>query len=434
MENINEVLERVKKLSNFLNKGVTPYHAVLNVRKILLENGFVELNYKEKWNIGENFKGFLKFNDSSIFAFNLNKEFIKNGFKFIASHLDSPCLKIKTGSDFLNSDGNLYLNVEVYGGPILNTWLDRGLSIAGKVFIKSKDYNVSFNVCEKIVDFKDEIAFIANCPIHLNREINSGFALNRQKHMMPLILTTSVGKINSFRGLISKYLDVNEEDIIDFDLYLYDVQEAKIIGVNNEFIQSKKIDDLAMAEASVYSFVNSKSDGNKFICLFDGEEIGSSIPEGAYSKTLLNILNRIYKCLEVSEEDKYISLDNSFIISADMAHAYNSSYGEKFDDYNKCIVNKGVVIKSNCNKNYITTGETSSYFKSLCDRVGVPYQNYFNRSDILGGSTIGPIITKYVSIKGVDVGNPMFAMHSCRETAGVFDHYYMSKVFDEYFK
>lgn len=434
MGNMDVILKRAKDLCEFLDKGVTPYHTVLNVRDILIKSGFVELNYKEKWNIKDNFKGFLRFNDSSIFAFNLNKEDILNGIKFICSHLDSPCLKIKAGSDCFNSDGSLYLNVEVYGGAILNTWLDRSLSIAGKVFIKSHEYNKDFGIYEKIIDFKDAIAFIPNCPIHLNRNVNSGFELNKQKHMMPIVFTNNEYNVNSFRGLISKYLGVLEENILDFDLYLYDVDKARIIGANNEFIQSKKIDDLAMAEASVFSIVNSESNKNKFVCLFDGEEIGSSIPEGADSNTIINILNRIYRALGVSDEERYISLDNSFMISADMAHAYNSSYNEKFDEYNRCTVNKGVVIKYNSNKNYITTGFTSSYFKSICDKSGVPYQIYFNRSDMQGGSTLGPIVTKYLPIKGIDVGNSMFAMHSCRETAGVVDHYYMSNVFNEYFK
>lgn len=434
MKNIDDALKRANDLCKFLDNGVTPYHAVLNIRDILIKNGFIELNYKDRWEIKENFKGFLKFNDSSIFVFNLNKNTISEGFKFISAHLDSPCLKIKTGSDCFNSDGNLYLNVEVYGGAILNTWLDRSLSIAGKVFIKSDAYEENFKIYERILDFKDAIAFIPNCPIHLNRSINSGFELNKQKHMMPIVFTTNKHGINSFRALISKYLDISQDDILDFDLYLYDVEKARIIGSNNEFIQSKKIDDLAMVEASIYSIVNSESDKNKFVCLFDGEEIGSSIPEGANSRIFMNILNRIYSALGISEEEKYISLDNSFMISADMAHAYNSSYGEKFDDYNKCVINRGIVIKYNSNRNYITTGFTASYFKSICDRAGVPYQIYFNRSDIQGGSTLGPIVTKYIPIKGIDIGNPMFAMHSCRETSGVIDHYYMSKVFDEYFK
>lgn len=430
MEDFNLILNRGMELCDFLNKGVSTYHAVSNIKSILLENGFEELNYKDKWNIKDKFRGFVKFRDSSIFVFSLNKNTISNGIKFITSHLDSPCLKIKSGGHSLNVNGNLYLNVEVYGGAILNTWLDRGLSIAGKVFLKSSD----FKIREELIDFKNEVCFIPNCPIHLNREINSGFPLNKQKHMMPIILTSDLGEINSLEKLISKYLNVDEEDIIDFDLCLYDGQEGKIIGGNKEFIQSKRIDDLAMAEASLHTLLNSNSDSNKFLCLFDGEEIGSAIPEGANSNTFLNILNRIYNSMGISEEEKFISIDNSFIISADMAHGYNHSYGEKFDDLNKCIVNKGVVIKNSYNKNYITTGETSSYFKFLCDKANVPYQIYFNRSDMIGGSTIGPIITRYLPIKGIDVGNPMFAMHSCRETAGVFDHYYMGKVFVEYFK
>lgn len=430
MNNLNEVNAMGERLIDFLNKGVTTYHAVLNVQEILNKNNFKELYYDTPWNFKEKFKGYVKFNDSSLFAFILNKETIQKGFKFISSHLDSPGLKIKTGSDNLNSDGILYLNVEVYGGAILNTWLDRGLSIAGKVYLKSKDLNVK----SEFIDFKEEIAFIPNCPIHLNRDVNSGFELNKQRHMMPVVLTTSLYKVKSLREIISKYLDINEEEILDFDLYLYPVEKGKIIGFNKEFIQSKRIDDLAMVEASLYSLVESESEGNKFICLFDGEEIGSSICEGGDSNTFLNILNRIYNSFGISDEDKQISIYNSFMISADMAHAYNSSYSEKFDENNKCVINGGVVIKNNSNKNYITTGESSSYFKSLCIKAGVPYQIYFNRSDLRGGSTLGPIVTKYLPIKGVDVGNPMFAMHSSRETSGIFDHYYMSKVFDEYFK
>lgn len=429
MKNNKNVLERAKELCEFLNKGVTQYHVVAQVKEILIKNGFEELDYGKEWSFNNKVKGFVNLNDSGLFAFDLNKENLNQGIKFIASHIDSPCLKIKTGSDVLTSNGNLYLNVEVYGGAILNTWLDRGLSIAGKVYVESEN-----KIEQILIDFKEEIVFIANCPIHLNREINSGFSLNKQKHMMPMVLTTYAGEVRSLKGLIEKYFNINEENIVDFDLYLYDPTEAKIIGANKEFIQSKKIDDLAMGEASINALINCDSNSNKFVCLFDGEEIGSSMIQGAYSNTLYSVLDRIYDSLNISKEHKEISIYNSFVISADMAHAYNSNYSEKFDEYNKCLINKGVVIKQNCNRSYITTGETSSYFISLCKKVNVPYQIYYNRSDMQGGSTLGPILNKYLSIKGLDVGNPMFAMHSCRETAGVLDHYYMSKVFEEYFK
>ncbi len=424
----NKIIERSIDLCKFLDKGVSVYHATENICDKLLDRGFKELLYKDSWCFEG--KGFVKFNNSSVFAFSLNKERIKDGIKFILSHLDSPSLKIKTGSDILNRDGILYLNVEVYGGAILNTWLDRGLSIAGRVFIKSENYKFS----EVLIDFEDDIAFIPNCPIHLNREINSGFSLNRQTHILPIVLTNSLCSDASLKGMISSYLGVSKDDVLDFDLYLYDTQKASIIGFNKEFIQSKRIDDLAMSEASLYAFMNSCDHANKFICMFDGEEIGSSMSEGAYSNTLLNILDRLYELMNITTEDKLISLNNSFIISADMAHAYNSSYSEKFDENNRCVINKGIAIKSNSNRSYVTTGESSSYIKSLCNKIRIPYQVYYNRSDIQGGSTLGPIITKYLSIKGVDLGNPMFAMHSCRETSGVIDHHYISELFMEYFK
>lgn len=424
----SKIIERSIDLCKFLDKGVSVYHVTKNICDRLLDGGFKEFLYNDSWSFGS--KGFVRFNNSSMFAFSLNKESIKDGIKFILSHLDSPSLKIKMGSDILNRDGILYLNVEVYGGTILNTWLDRSLSIAGRVFIKSGDYK--FN--EVLIDFEDGIAFIPNCPIHLNRDINSGFHLNKQTHMLPIVLTNSLCSDASLKGMISSHLGVSKDDVMDFDLYLYDTQKASIIGFNNEFIQSKKIDDLAMSEASLYAFMNSCENENKFICMFDGEEIGSSISEGAYSNTLLNILDRLYELMNITIEDKLISLNNSFIISADMAHAYNSSYSEKFDENNKCVINKGVVIKNNSNRSYITTGESSSYIKSLCDKIGIPYQMYYNRSDIQGGSTLGPVVTKYLSIKGVDLGTPMFAMHSCRETSGVIDHYYISELFMEYFK
>ena len=425
------VIKRAESLCDFLNKGVSVYHIVENLGKILKTKNFIEIDYGDVWNISENFKGFLKFQNSSLFAFNINKKDLFKGFKIICSHLDSPCLKIKSGSDVLNSDGSLYLNVETYGGAILNTWLDRGLSIAGRVFLKE---NNDSKIFQKLLDFEEEICFIPNCPIHLNRDINSGFALNKQRHMMPILFFDYFSEVKSLREMISKKLKVREENILDFDLYLYDPQLAKIIGFNKEFVQSKKIDDLAMVESSLYSFINSSSNGNRILCVYDGEEIGSSISQGASSNCFLNILNRIFDSLNISNEERNICIHNSFLISADMAHTYNSNYSEKFDEYNKCLINKGVVIKNNSNKNYVTSGESSAYFKLICEKANVPYQIYFNRSDILGGSTLGPIFTKYVPIKGVDVGNPMFAMHSCRETCGVLDHYYITKVFEEFFK
>lgn len=431
MYNVHDILEKAEGLSEFLNKGVSVYHVVENLGNILKSKNFDEINYGDKWNISKSFRGFLKFQETSLFAFNINRENLSQGFKIICSHLDSPCFKIKSGSDVLNSDGGLYLNVETYGGGILNTWLDRGLSIAGRVFLKG---NNDLKISQKLLDFENEVCFIPNCPIHLNRDINSGFALNKQRHMMPILFFDYFSEVKSLREMISKKLEINEDSILDFDLYLYDPQPAKIIGFNNEFIQSKKIDDLAMVESSLNSFINSQSNENRILCVYDGEEIGSSIPQGASSNGFLNILNRIFDSLNVSNEERSMCIYNSFLISADMAHAYNSSYSEKFDEHNKCLINKGVVIKNNSNKNYITSGESSAYFKLICEKAKVPYQTYFNRSDILGGSTLGPIFTKYIPIKGVDVGNPMFAMHSCRETCGVLDHYYITKVFEEFFK
>lgn len=421
------IFKRSRDLCSFLDKGVSTYHVVKNVRDTLIKEGYKEFSYGESWSIDG--KGFVVFNNSSLFAFDLNKHSIREGIKFISSHIDSPSLKIKQGSDIIVNNGELYLNVEVYGGPILNTWLDRDLSIAGRVFIRDGE-----GIKEVLIDFEEAVAFILNCPIHLNREINSGSVLNKQTHMLPIVLTNSMGNRLSLREVISDHLNIDKDDVFDFDLYLYDTQKASICGVNKEFIRSKRIDDLAMAEASLYAYLNSSSISNKFICLFDGEEIGSSTSEGAYSMTLSNILDRLYDSMGIIGEDKLISIYNSFMISADMAHAYNGNYREKFDEYNKCLINKGITIKHNSNKNYMTTGESSSYIKSLCSRADIPYQIYYNRSDIPGGSTLGPIVTKYLSIKGVDLGNPMFAMHSCRECAGVLDHYYISNLFLEYFK
>ncbi len=417
-----DIIKRGEELCSFLDKGVSTYHVVKNVKDMLVRNGYNEVSYNDKW---ENItKGFVPIGDSSLFIFDLNKETIKGGIRFIASHIDSPSLKIKSISDSLVYD-DLYLNVEVYGGPILNTWLDRDLSIGGRVFIKENG-----EIVTKLIDFEDPICTITNCPIHLNREINSGFSLNRQNHLLPIV---SSFKDLSLKDMISERLEVNKEDILDFDLYLYDTQRATLSGYNKEFIKSKRIDDLAISEASLYAFLNSPSE-NKFVCMFDGEEIGSTLSEGAYSNTLSNILDRLYLSMGINHEDKLISMNNSFIISGDMAHAYNGNYKEKFDENNKCLINKGIAIKYNSNRNYMTTGESASYIKLLCEEAGVLYQTYYNRSDIPGGSTLGPILNRYLSIKGADIGNPMFAMHSCRECTGTIDHYYITKLFMKYFR
>lgn len=427
-------LEFANDLIDFIYEGPTPYHAVDKVKDILTENGFTEINLNNKWNLRKGGKYFTTKNDSALVAFIVGKgEVEKEGFKIIGAHTDTPTFKIKPNPEMTEGDKYLKLNTEVYGGPILNTWLDRPLGIAGRVSIKSKN---PFKPEMKLINFNRPLLTIPNLAIHMNRKVNEGIELNKQTHTLPLIslINDKFEKDNFLINLIAEELEIKPEEILDFDLYLYEFEKGKVIGLNNELISTGKLDDLAMVHAGINSLIQSEATNatNVMVC-FDNEEIGSRTKQGAASPMLRNILERIVMSQEKGRDEFIMSLYNSFIISADMAHAVHPNYPEKHDPTNKPVLNEGPVIKINANQSYTTDSESGAVYEMICKRAGIPYQKLVNRSDARGGSTIGPISSTQLDIRSVDIGSPMLAMHSIRELGSVKDHYYMKKSFDEFY-
>ncbi len=422
------------ELIDFIYNSPSPYHVVSNISNTLLTNGFEELKITDKWKIEKGKKYFTTKNGSAIFAFTTgNNDLPSSGIKMISAHSDSPGFKIKPNPEMLVEKKLLKLNTEVYGGPILMSWLDRPLSVAGRVSLKSK--NPLFPD-HKYIDFKKPILIIPNLAIHLNRSVNDGVALNRQKDMLPLmgIINDTFEKENYLLKLLAHQLNINTEDIIDFDLTLYEYEKGCIMGINDEFISSPKLDDLAMVHAGLKAMIHSTNNINtQMLCIFDNEEVGSQTKQGAGSPVLSNILKRINFGLGYDEDDLYRMIYNSFMISADMAHSIHPNQTEKHDPVLHPVINGGPVIKTHANQKYTTDGDSGAVFETICKKADVPYQKFVNRSDMEGGSTLGNVSLSQIDLRSVDIGNPMLAMHSVRELAGVKDHLYVTRAFETFY-
>lgn len=423
-----------QELIDFIYKSPSPYHVVSNMKKELIENGFQELSLTETWKIEKGKRYFTTKNDSAVFAFSLGKNDLpESGIKMICAHSDSPGFKIKPQPEILVENKLLKLNTEVYGGPILMTWLDRPLSIAGRVSLKS---DKTLFPKSTFVHFNRPLLIIPNLAIHLNREINNGIALNKQNDMLPLmgIINETFEKENYLTKLIAQELNVNQNEIIDFDLTLYEYEKGCIMGLNNEMISSPKLDDLAMAYGGLKALLNSDhEETTQMLCIFDNEEVGSQTKQGAGSPVLSNILQRINFALGYNPDDFYKTIYNSFMISADMTHSIHPNLVEKHDPVLHPVINGGPVIKIHANQKYTTDGDSSAVFETICKNTGIPFQKFVNRSDMKGGSTLGNVSTGQLDIRTVDIGNPMLAMHSIRELGGVLDQTYAIKAFTTFY-
>ncbi|AWI07124.1 M18 family aminopeptidase [Clostridium drakei] len=431
---MNEELKKSQELIDFIYESPTAFHVVHNLKKLLSNYGFIELKEEDSWNLKKCGKYFVQKNNSALTAFVVGKgDLERDGFKIIGAHTDSPGFKIKPNADIEVEGEYVKLNTEVYGGPIINTWLDRPLSLAGRVMIKSKN---PFCPEERLLNVKKPILIIPNLAIHMNRNINSGIELNRQKDILPLLsmVNEKFEKGKYMIRVISQELEVKEEDILDFDLFLYDTEKGCIMGLNDEFISSARLDDLIMVHSGIKALVNTEvgNSTNIMVC-FDNEEVGSTTKQGADSPMLSIILERIALSLLKSREDYYRALAKSFIISCDLGHALHPNYAEKSDPVNRPIINKGPIIKSSASQSYTSDAVSSAVYKNICSKAEVPVQIFVNRSDEKGGSTIGPISSSHVNINSVDMGLAILSMHSVRELAGVKDYIYAIKSFEEFY-
>ncbi|MCM8709890.1 M18 family aminopeptidase [Clostridium sp. SYSU_GA19001] len=432
---MSEELKFAQELIDFIYKSPTAFHAVETVKKLLLNSGFNELKEEERWELKKGSKYFVTKNNSAIFAFAVGSgNTTENGFKIIGAHTDSPGFRIKPDPEITAENAYVKLNTEVYGGPILNTWLDRPLSVAGRVIFKGE--NPLYPLI-KLVNINRPVMIIPNISIHMNREVNKGYELNRQRDTLPLLslINEELQKGNYLLNAVADELKVNAADILDFDLFLYEYEKGKIIGLNNEFISSSRLDDLAMVHAGITALINAgTSKSTNIMACFDNEEVGSSTKQGADSEILSNIIERIVISLGGDREDFFRAVSKSFMISADLAHAVHPNASEKADPINRPILNKGPVIKLAANQSYTTDSNSAAVYEQVCKIAGVPVQKFVNRSDSPGGSTIGPISSTHLAVRSVDMGTPILAMHSVRELGGVKDHSYAAKSFEEFYK
>ncbi len=419
-------MKLVEELFKFIESSPSCYHAVENMRQELNAQGYEQLLEGNAWELKVGGKYYVIRNGSSILAFRIPRADF-TGFQIMASHSDSPCFKIKENPEMEAEGHYVKLNVEKYGGMLCAPWFDRPLSVAGRVIVREGD-----KIVMKLVNVDRDFVMIPNLAIHMNREVNDGVKYNAQKDMLPLFGDeTSKG---TFMEQIAQAAKVAREDILGNDLFLYNRMKGSIWGANQEFISIGKLDDLQCAFSSLKGFLAAKDgDSIPVHCVFDNEEVGSSTKQGAASTFLLDTLVRINECLGRTMSQYRQALASSFMLSADNAHGVHPNYGEKACPTNRPYPNGGVVLKYSGNQKYTTDGVATALFREICKRAGVPVQVYLNRSDVLGGSTLGNLSGTQVALNTVDVGLAQLAMHSPYETAGVKDTEYLVRAAAEFF-
>ncbi len=416
--------EYANDILNLIDKSPTAFHVVENAKSILDSKGFTGLKESEVWKLEEGGKYYVTRNDSSIIAFMIpNKDY--KGFRIIASHSDSPCPKLKEDYE-MDKCGYVRLNVEKYGGMLLAPWFDRPLSVAGRILVR--DENEASGIKSVLVNLEKDIAVIPSLAIHMNRDANTGYSYSFQKDMLPIVSTSgdsAKNAKNSIMSLVAEASGVEKNSILGNDLFLYIREKGKVWGTNDEFIGSARLDDQECVWCTLDGFIDSMKNENseyvKMICVFDNEEVGSRTKQGADSNFLENLISRINDNLGRSREDYYTAYANSFMISADNAHALHPAHADKYDPVQSPKMNEGIVLKFSARQSYTTDAVSAAFVKKLCEDESVPYQIFVNHSDQPGGSTLGNISNSHVSINTADIGLPQLAMHSAYETAGVED-------------
>lgn len=430
-------MDHIKDLLQFLDNSPVNFLATETICQQLVDAGFERLNACEKLdNIKPGRQFFFTKNDSSVYAFRIGTAPLSEaGFHVICAHCDSPTFRIKPNAEMTGEGGIVRLNTEVYGGPILSTWFDRPLTIAGRVIVRSEDVMCPVT---KLLHVRRPLLQISNLAIHFNRQVNDGVKLSKQKDVLPIlgIINNELEKGNLLVNLICEELSIEQKDILDFDLYLADTAPACTFGIHDEFISSGRLDDLSMVHAGLKALLLSGEQTPKttqVLAIFDNEETGSQTKQGAGSPFLASILQRIVAAQGGTTEDFYRSTEQAFMVSADNAHAWHPNYSEKFDPTNHPVLGGGPVIKFNAAQKYASDAVSAAVFAGICEKAGVPCQRFVNHSDVAGGSTLGNILASSLPLKGVDMGNPMLAMHSCRETASVADHLYCIEAFKTFY-
>jgi len=407
-------------LLDFLAASPTPFHAVESMLKIFTEHDFKHLKEQDAWNL-EPGKYVVTRNDSSIIAFVLasdkNDVIARSGIRMVGAHTDSPALRVKPNPD-IEKKGYLNLGVEVYGGVLLNPWFDRDLSLAGRITYTDDTQTI----CSTLINFETPIASIPSLAIHLDREANSSKTVNPQTDLPPLLMKQSkTSTLKTFNQVLQRQLkqskDISSDKILGYELSFYDTQKPAIVGLEQEFINSARLDNLLSCYVGMKALV--ESDGSQFCLLVcnDHEEVGSASAEGAEGPFLKSVLERTIP----DAETRFRAIAASMLISTDNAHGIHPNFSDKHDANHGPILNEGPVIKINTNQRYATNSETAGFYRHLCEKNNIPCQTFVVRTDMGCGSTIGPITAKEIGVKTIDVGVPTFAMHSIREMAGTED-------------
>lgn len=428
-----EIME-IENLKKMLKAGTSAALTVEAAARQLAEAGFQELDFLETWEIKKGGRYFLRHHWTTILAFTVGTDVGgKDDFRIAAAHTDYPCLRVKPNPD-LAPNGYRQLNVEVYGSPILNTWLDRPLGLSGRVAVKSETV---MRPEVRLLNITRPIGVIPNLAIHLNREMNKGVELNRQTDLLPLVGTGKGEQedAKAFVKFLSEYLEVKTEDILDYELWLSCLQEPVEAGLESEFLLSPRLDNLTSVQALVSGVISGmREQGVNLIALFDHEEVGSRSKQGAGSLLLLHVLEKIGACLGKSEMDTRACIYRSMLLSADVAQGSHPNYMGKADLTNRPVLNKGLCIKEACSQSYATDCEAVAVVEQLCQKHGIAYQKYVNRSDVAGGGTVGSIVSRIVPVPTVDIGVPLLAMHSAVETMGTADQREITRLITSFFE
>ena len=417
-----------KELIHFIESSPSCFHAVNFMEDLLLKEQFIQLRENEKWRIQRGGRYFVVRNGSALIAFTVPEQDFP-GMRIMASHSDSPSFKIKENPELESENHYIRLNVEGYGGMLCAPWFDRPLSVAGRVITKNKDTG---NFEARLINIDRDLVLIPSLAIHMNREANKGYSYNIQKDMLPLY--GGISAKGTFLKTVADAAGIKEDEILGHDLFLYNRQKGSVWGASQEYISGPRLDDLQCAFASLKGFLAAPRKSFLAVhCVLDKEETGSATKQGAASTFLYDTLTRAYCSLGMTKEDYLIHLADSFMISADNAHAVHPNYTDKADPSNRPFLNGGIVIKFNAGQKYCTDALSAAMFRDICREAGVPVQTFANRSDMAGGSTLGNISNTRVALNTVDIGLPQLAMHSPYETAGAEDTGYLIKAAEKFF-
>lgn len=422
----------MEHLMKYIKNGVSPYHTAALAEEELQAAGYEELELTGSWQLQRGRGYYVRSHGSTLFAFRVNPGFARSqSFRIAAAHTDWPCMRIKSAPDH-TKDGYAKINVETYGGPILNTWLDRPLSVAGRVALRGE---TCFAPELRLVDFKRPIFTIPNLAIHMNREVNKGVELNRQKDMLPIAGQTPE-QDGYFMKRLAGELSVKPEDILYFELSVYNCDEGTTLGMDGEFYSAPRLDNLTSVCACIDGLLagTKRRDGIDMVVLFDHEEIGSRTNQGAGSELLPLVMEKICLSFGYTDEDRLNCRLKTMLLSVDVAHGKHPNQPEKSDITNNVYLNGGVAIKAEANQKYATDSAAIAVVRSICDRHQIPCQMFANRSDVGGGSTLGSIAASFGLSNTVDIGIPLLAMHSARELMGEKDQKALTELLTAYWQ